>query len=128
MNGAMRGNQGRREKLDQSVGKIAWDKKMCGNVAWALLFHTTLLIFFVTTKMESSGTSIFPYFILVIMVGLFIGIGRHYDKRWRILAPSELSYSSKAYRYRLDLIKLWVLAIGLPFLWAALISTVNPQA
>lgn len=107
---------------DHSRGSVAWDKKMCGQVAWALLLHTTLLIFFVTTKMESPGTSILPYFLLVIMVGMFIGIGRHYDRRWRVLGPSELSHGSKMARFRLDQAKLWVLAIGLPFLWAALIG------
>ena len=101
---------------------VAWDKKMCGQVAWALLAHTTLLIFFVTAKMEAPGTSILPYFVLVLMVALFIGIGRHYDRRWRVLGPSELSDGSKSARFRFDQAKIWVLAIGLPFLWAALIG------
>ena len=110
-------HSGERSRMDS-----AWDKKMCGQVAWALLVHTTLLIFFVTTKMESPGTSIFPYFILVVMVALFIGIGRHYDRRWRLLGPSELSDSSKMSRSRFDQLKLWILSIGLPFLWAGLIA------
>ena len=109
----------------QTRSGVAWDKKMCGQVAWALLIHTTLLIFFVTTKMESSGTSILPYFVLVLMVALFIGIGRHYDRRWRLIGPSELSDSSKMARFRFDQLKLWILAIGVPFLWAALISAMG---
>lgn len=125
MNGALNRNQYRARRADGTQKFAAWDKRMCGQVAWALLAHTTLLIFFVTTRMETAGTSILPYFVLVLMVGLFIGVGRHYDRKWRVLGPSELSYSSKIMRYRLDSVKLWLLAIGSPFLWAALISLVK---
>jgi hypothetical protein len=110
------------QSRDRRQSSVAWEKKMCGQVAWALLIHTTLLIFFVTAKMESPGTSILPYFVLVLMVALFIGIARHYDRRWRVLGPSELSDSSKIARFRFDQLKIWILSIGLPFVWAALIS------
>lgn len=122
MNGAINRDRFGVHSTNKHTADKNWDKKMCGQVAWSLLVHTTLLIFFVTTKMESAGTSILPYFVLVFMVALFIGIGRHYDHRWRILGPSELSDRSKSTRFRFDQMKLWVLAIGLPFLWAGLIS------
>lgn len=122
MNGAMDRDHYRNRIDSRALRRGGWDKRMCGQVAWALLAHTGLLIFFVTSRMETSGTSILPYFLLVIMVGIFIGVGRHYDHRWRILGPSELSYNSKMTRYRLDSVKLWLLAIGLPFLWAGLIT------
>ena len=59
------------------------------------------------------------------MVALFIGIARHYDRRWRFLANTELSDRSKALRFRVDQLKVWVMAIGVPFLWAALIAAVR---
>ena len=125
MNRAMNRDRYGSQSAERRHSGAFWDKKMCGQVAWALLVHTTLLIFFVTTKMESPGTSILPYFVLVLMVALFIGIGRHYDRRWRVLGPSELSDRSKTARFRFDQFKIWALAIGLPFLWAALISMMN---
>lgn len=107
------------------VMRSSWDKKMCGQVAWALVVHTMLLIFFVTTKMESEGTSILPYFVLVLMVGIFIYLGRRMDHRWRFLAGTELSHRSLQLRYRVDSARLWVMAIGLPFLWSALVMVVQ---
>lgn len=105
-----------------SLTKRTWDKRMCGQIAWALVLHTLLLIFFVTAKMESDGISILPYFVLILMVGLFIYIGRRMDHRWRFLAKTELSTRSLQLRYRVDTLRLWVMAIGLPFLWSALLA------
>lgn len=106
----------------KSPTKHTWDKRMCGQIAWALVLHTLLLIFFVTAKMESDGISILPYFLLIVMVGLFIYIGRRMDHRWRFLAKTELSMRSLQLRYRVDTLRLWVMAIGLPFLWSALLT------
>ena len=105
-----------------SLTKRTWDKRMCGQIAWALVLHTLLLIFFVTAKMESEGISILPYFVLILMVGLFIYLGRRMDHRWRFLAKTELSYNSLQLRYRVDTLRVWVMAIGLPFLWSALLA------
>ena len=108
-----------------SLTKRTWDKRMCGQIAWALVLHTLLLIFFVTAKMESDGISILPYFVLILMVGLFIYLGRRLDHRWRFLAKTELSERSLQLRYRVDTLRIWVMAIGLPFLWSAVLAVLQ---
>ncbi len=122
MAGAMGRDRHASSTRGQSQFSVAWDKKMCGQVAWALVIHTLLLIFFVTTKMESDSISIMPYFALVLMVAVYVVIGRWFDRRWRVLANSELSNTSLGLRYRLDVTMVWLTAIGIPFLWAALLS------
>jgi hypothetical protein len=42
----------------------SYSKRMSDHVAFALVVYTLMLIFLVTPTIESSGTSIFPYFVL----------------------------------------------------------------
>ena len=50
----------------------SYSKRMSDHVAFALVAYTLALIFLVTPRMESDGTSIFPYFLLVILVAAVI--------------------------------------------------------
>ena len=47
-------------------------KRISNHIAYALVMYTLLLIFLVSPQMESKGTSILPYFLLVILVGIAI--------------------------------------------------------
>lgn len=88
-------------------------KRMGSHVAYALVLYTLLLIFAVSPQMESEGTSIFPYFLLVILVGLVIMPCRSLEHRWKALDAAEAGDESQ---FRRDIVKLWLGAIGLPAL------------
>ncbi|NJM50912.1 MAG: hypothetical protein HC843_08555 [Sphingomonadales bacterium] len=93
-----------------------YTKRMSDNIAIALVVYTLLLIFMVTPSIETEGVSIFPYFLLVLLVGMMIPLFRRFEHRWAKLENSELSDSGLNHRFAIDRTKLWVLALGIPFL------------
>ncbi len=104
---------------------VRWDKKMSNNCAAALLVYTMMQIFFVLSFIETSGMSIAPYFGLVVLVAVIIPFCRKFEKRWADIGSSGLSGQSIAAKFRSDQVFLWVLAIGLPFVFVGVIKTVG---
>ena len=104
---------------------VRWDKKMSNNCAAALLVYTLMQIFFVLSFIETKGMSIAPYFGLVLLVAVIIPFCRKFEKRWVNMAQSGLSEQSMAAKFRSDQVVLWMLAIGLPFVFVALIKAVG---
>lgn len=92
----------------------SYSKRMSDHVAYALVFYTLLLIFLVTPTMETKGTSIFPYFLLVIFVALVIPAAHGLEKRWQALQAQDNGDGSLDGRFTADRIKLWLAAIGIP--------------
>lgn len=109
----------------QSTQSVRWDKKMSNNCAGALLVYTMMQIFVVLSFIETKGMSIAPYFGLVLLVAIIIPFCRKYEKRWETVADSGLTEQSIAARFRKDQITLWVLALGLPFVFIAIIKAVG---
>ena len=101
-----------------------WERRISNHIAYALLVYTGLQIFVVMGAMKGLGSTILPYFGLVVLVGLIIPACRRFEKRWFLLANSELSESSLALRYRTDRLAIWALAIGLPFAFVALFKLI----
>jgi hypothetical protein len=106
----------RQDRRDNSGPRKTYAKRMSDNIAFAMVAYTLMLIFMVTPKLESTGTSIFPYFILVILVGCAIPYGHKLERRWDMLSASELGKSGLNTRFTIDRIILWAAAIGVPFL------------
>jgi hypothetical protein len=106
----------------QHIG-VRWDKKMSNNCAAALLVYTLAQIFFVLGFIEAKGMSIAPYFGLVLLVAVIIPFCRNFEKRWATMSSSGLSEQSLAAKFRSDQVVLWVLALGLPLVFAGLIKT-----
>ena len=106
---------------------VRWDKKMSNNCAAALLVYTMMQIFFVLGFIETRGMSIAPYFGLVILVAVIIPFCRNFEKRWSTMSSSGLSEQSLAAKFRADQVLLWLLALGLPLLFAGLIKTFAPM-
>lgn len=106
---------------------VRWDKKMSNNCAAALLVYTMMQIFFVLSFIETSGMSIAPYFGLVVLVAVIIPFCRKFEKRWADIGSSGLTEQSIAAKFRSDQVLLWVLAIGLPFVFVGVIKTVGPM-
>ncbi|WP_417622041.1 hypothetical protein [Parasphingorhabdus sp.] len=101
---------------------IRWDKKMSNNCAAALLVYTILQIFVVLRFIETKGMSIAPYFGLILLVAVIIPFCRNFEKRWANMSNSGLTAQSLAARFRADQTVLWLLALGLPFLFVGLIT------
>jgi hypothetical protein len=111
---------------DVQHSSVRWDKKMSNNCAAALLVYTMMQIFFVLSFIETKGMSIAPYFGLVLLVAVIIPFCRKFEKRWVNMASSGLSEQSIAAKFRSDQVVLWMLAIGLPFVFVGLIKAVGP--
>jgi hypothetical protein len=92
-------------------------KRISTHIAYALVMYTLLLIFLVSPQMESKGTSILPYFLLVLLVGLAILPCRSLERRWN-MADNYDSNSLNGTCNR-DAVLLWVAAIGIPVLLMA---------
>jgi hypothetical protein len=75
---------------------------MSDHVAFALVAYTLALIFLVTPRMESDGTSIFPYFLLVILVAAVISPCRNLERRWQALQATDNGDGSLDGRYKAD--------------------------
>ncbi|VAW04544.1 hypothetical protein MNBD_ALPHA04-2034 [hydrothermal vent metagenome] len=104
---------------------IHWDKRMSNNCAFALLTYTLLQIFFVMGAIETKGMSIAPYFGLVVLVAIIIPFCRKYEQRWQKMEGRGLSEQSLAAKFRRDQVVLWILALGLPFMFVAIFKTIG---
>ena len=100
----------------------SYSKRMSDHVAVALVVYTLALIFLVTPTIESSGTSIFPYFVLVLFVGAVIPPCRNLERRWQTLDANAHPGDGLETRYFADRVKLWVAAIGIPAVLAVLFT------
>ncbi len=104
------------QQQEEYAQRRDWRKSMSDNVAYALLVYTALQIFVTVAAMKSGMDSILPYLALVVLVAGIIPACRWFERRWRDLSDDEAHDPALAGAFRKDLLKLWVLAVGLPFL------------
>ena len=100
----------------------SYAKRISDHVAIALVVYTLMLIFITSPAMESSGTSILPYFMLVVFVGMVIPACRNMERRWKTLEADGTSDASLENKFGIDRVKLWVAALGIPVLLAILFT------
>ncbi len=93
-----------------------WRKSMSDHVAFALLVYTSLQIFMTVHAMKEGSTSVMPYFVLVVLVAGIIPACRWFERRWRDLSDEDAADKSLLGAFRRDIIALWIMAIGFPFL------------
>lgn len=110
------------EHATHSRAHKSYAKRISDHVAVALVVYTLALIFVTSPAMESKGTSILPYFMLVIFVAMVIPACRNMERRWIKLEASELGNGGLETRFTTDRVKLWVAALGIPFLLAMLFT------
>ena len=103
----------------------SYSKRMSDHVAYTLVIYTLMLIFLVTPTMETDGTSIFPYFLLVLFVAAVIPAAHGLEKRWQKLQASDQGDGSLDTRFAIDRVKLWVGAIVIPVIIAVISSGVT---
>ena len=97
-------------------------QRLCKQVAYALLIHTFMLIMITSHALESSGISIFPYFLLVFFVGIAIPYLRKLDRKWQNVITTHDQDLSK--QFTKDRICLWSLAIAMPIVYFAIAKTI----
>ena len=100
----------------------SYSKRMSDHVAIALVVYTLMLIFLVTPTIESSGMSIFPYFVLVLLVAAVIPLCRNLERRWQALSATAHPGDGLETHYVADRLKLWVAAIAIPAVLAVLFT------
>lgn len=94
-----------------------WRRAMSDHVAYGLLVYTGLQIF-VTIKALSEGTSgLLPYLALIVLVAGIIPALRWFESRWSGLNDAQAADEAYAAAFRRDTIGLWLLSIGLPFVF-----------
>ncbi len=115
-NGANAAQIGDAETGDVAKGKpLDWRKRMSDHVAYALLVYTALQIFVTMGALHAKGTTMLPYFALVMLVAAIIPACRRFERRWARLSDAQAADMAFAADYRRDRAWLWALAIGLPF-------------
>jgi hypothetical protein len=99
---------------------IDWRKRMSDNVAYALLVYTALQIFVTMHAIEGRNGSALPLVALVVLVAGIIPMCRRFERRWARMPEAALHDPALRSAYRRDQIALWVLAIGLPFVFTGI--------
>jgi hypothetical protein len=100
----------------------SYAKRISDHVAVALVVYTLALIFITSPSMKSDGTSILPYFMLVVFVAMVIPGCRNMERRWQALEQGELNVAGLETRFAADRVKLWVVALGIPVLLRVLFT------
>ena len=98
---------------------LDWRKRMSDTVAYSLLVYTSLQIFVTLRTLEGTGGSMLPMLALVVLVAGVIPMFRHFERRWEALDNVQAADPALQADFRRDQLATWAVAIGLPFLLAA---------
>jgi cell division protein FtsW (lipid II flippase) len=110
------------EQVTRGRAHKSYAKRISDHVAIALVAYTLALIFITSPAMQSEGTSILPYFMLVVFVGLVIPSCHNMEKRWQKLENDGSNDAGLQTRFTADRIKLWAGALGIPVILAVLFT------
>lgn len=108
-------------KADQAAhmhSQKSCSKRICNEVAYALVVYTLALIFITSPAIHFGDMSIMPYFVLVLLVGLAIPFLRGLERKWQAIEASGVE--RPASDFTADRIKLWGLAILMPIIFMAI--------
>jgi hypothetical protein len=101
---------------------IDWKRRMSDHVAYALLVYTGLQIYSTMGALSTEHGSILPYFGLVLLVVAIIPGCRMFEQRWERLGDTDASPEELRRLFLRDIAKLWIIAIGLPFVVTGIIK------
>ena len=110
------------QQAAQGRAHKSYAKRISDHVAIGLVVYTLLLIFVTSPAMESKGTSILPYFMLVVFVAMVIPACRKIERRWEALSASDLGDGSLETRYTVERVRLWVAAFAIPAVLAVIFT------
>jgi hypothetical protein len=107
------------ERTATQAHALDWRKRMSDTVAYSLLVYTSLQIFVTLRTLEGTGGSMLPMLALVVLVAGVIPMFRHFERRWEALDNVQAADPALRADFRRDQLATWAVAIGLPFLLAA---------
>ena len=110
------------QQATHSRAHKSYAKRISDHVAVALVVYTLMLIFVTSPAMESDGTSILPYFMLVVFVAMVIPACRNMERRWKALEANGRSDANLETKFGMDRLKLWVAALLIPVLLAVVFT------
>jgi hypothetical protein len=93
-----------------------WRKSMSDHVAYGLLVYTGLQIFVTVKALAEGSSTALPYLALIVLVAGIIPVCRWFEKRWADLDDAQAGDRAYAPAFRRDVITLWAVVIGLPFI------------
>lgn len=109
-------------KADQAAHmhsqKSSCSKRICNEVAYALVVYTLALIFITSPAIHFGDMSIMPYFVLVLLVALAIPFLRGLERKWQAYEASGIE--RPASDFTADRVKLWGFAILMPIVFMAI--------
>ncbi len=109
--------------LNNLGSRANYGKRITSHIAYALVLYTLMLIFMVTPALDAGSMAIWPYFLLVALVGAVILPCRSLEKRWHKIDQSYPNGGQDA-RFGFEKILLWLAAIGLPLALMAIFKSV----
>jgi len=108
------------------VPRRDWRKGMSDNVAYALLVYTGLQIFLTMHAIKDiAHGSLLPYLSLIVLVAAIIPACRRFEKRWELIGEEHAHDPAMRPFFRRDVLFLWGLAIGLPFVLTAFFTALD---
>lgn len=120
-------------RMDYPQARKDFTKAMSDHVAFALVVYTLMLIFLVTPAIETKGISIFPYFLLVLLVGGIVSVFRRFEKRWTDRTEenglpvnaetAEAMDDRMRRRFATDRVVLWVITLVIPILLSVIVHS-----
>ena len=110
---------GRRAKIRD------WRRRMSDNVAYALWVYTALQIFMTMAVLKGRGSSVLPYFALILLVVAVLPGFHALEKRWEELSDDQAANPALEPAYRRDKRLIWCLALGLPFLLTLVLKALD---
>lgn len=102
-----------------------WRKSMSDHIAYSLLVYTGLQIFVTVQALKAGSHSIIPYLALVVLVAGIIPACRWFERRWSDLSDEQAGDPSYSQAFRRDVVALWGLAVGLPFVLTGLFKGIS---
>jgi hypothetical protein len=112
------------DRIAAGAKVLDWRRKMSDHVAYGLLVYTGLQIVVTMGALKSIGTSLLPYFGLVVLVAAIIPACRFCERRWEGLDDEEAANPELADAFKRDRNFLWAGAIVLPFLLTGLFRAI----
>jgi hypothetical protein len=111
-------------EINRSINATDWRRSMSDHVAYALLVYTGLQIFMTVKALSEGSSSILPYAALIILVAAIIPACRWFERRWTLLSDEEARNTDYAPACRRDVIALWGVSLGLPFVLTGLVKAI----
>lgn len=94
-------------------------RRMTWHAALTLLVFAALQIWLVSSAIAAGAPSSLTIVALVLLLALAVPVARMTERRWYRLSRQALASWGLHARFRRDVLRLWIAALVLPFLWVS---------